>query len=167
MAIHFSRATSLLNEVLVAHSEQGICAILLGDTRQSVEAELKASFPAETLIESKPCDSLKQIIDYIAQPKQSLKLVLDIQGTVLQRLVWSAIAQIPLGETASYSDLALRIGKPTAVRALASACAANKLAIAIPCHRVIRKDGGLSGYRWGLSRKATLLQREAAAFNNL
>ncbi|EPK0733135.1 bifunctional DNA-binding transcriptional regulator/O6-methylguanine-DNA methyltransferase Ada [Escherichia coli] len=143
LAVRYALADCELGRCLVAESERGICAILLGDDDATLISELQQMFPAA---DNAPAD---------------LTLPLDIHGTAFQQQVWQALRTIPCGETVSYQQLANAIGKPKAVRAVASACAANKLAIVIPCHRVVRGDGTLSGYRWGVSRKAQLLRREA------
>ena len=152
-----------LGRCLVAESERGICAILLGDDDATLISELQQMFPAA---DNAPADLMfqqhvREVIASLNQRDTPLTLPLDIRGTAFQQQVWQALRTIPCGETVSYQQLANAIGKPKAVRAVASACAANKLAIIIPCHRVVRGDGTLSGYRWGVSRKAQLLRREA------
>jgi len=147
----------------VAESERGICALLLGDDDTALMAELTLMFP-HARYESQNEDFTRgvgQVIARVDNPDASLALPLDIRGTAFQQQVWQALRAIPCGETASYRQVAQTIGKPDAVRAVAGACAANKLAILIPCHRVVRTDGALSGYRWGTARKTALLQREA------
>lgn len=153
---------SSLGQVLVAQSAKGICAILLGDSEQELLADLQQRFAKATLKRQPDLPQLQKIIAFIEQPRAPLNLVVDMQGTEFQQRVWQLLCAIPLGETRSYKNLAAQLGQPNAVRALASACAANPIALAIPCHRVVRSDGGLSGYRWGVERKRELLKREAA-----
>ncbi|PZV31722.1 bifunctional transcriptional activator/DNA repair enzyme protein Ada [Escherichia coli] len=159
----YALADCELGRCLVAESERGICAILLGDDDATLISELQQMFPAA---DNAPADLMfqqhvREVIASLNQRDTPLTLPLDIRGTAFQQQVWQALRTIPCGETVSYQQLANAIGKPKAVRAVASACAANKLAIVIPCHRVVRGDGSLSGYRWGVSRKAQLLRREA------
>ena len=161
--IRFAIGHCFLGRVLVAQSERGICAILFGDNAEALQADLYRRFPRATLT---PADdafaqTVDQVIEFIEMPAKGLKLPLDIQGTVFQQQVWQALQNIPAGATASYRDIAQKIGSPRAVRAVAGACAANSLAVAVPCHRVVRNDGELSGYRWGTERKRALLDREA------
>lgn len=163
VSVRYTLADCALGRCLVAESERGICAILLGDDDATLVADLHALFPAAQDV---PADAnfqqrVREVIVAINSRDASLSLPLDIRGTAFQQQVWQALRTIPCGETVSYQQLASAIGKPKAVRAVASACGANKLAIVIPCHRVIRGDGALSGYRWGIARKAQLLQREA------
>ena len=162
VSVRYTLADCALGRCLVAESERGICAILLGDDDATLVADLHALFPAAQDV---PADAnfqqrVREVIVAINSRDASLSLPLDIRGTAFQQQVWQALRAIPCGETVSYQQLASAIGKPKAVRAVASACGANKLAIVIPCHRVIRGDGALSGYRWGIARKAQLLQRE-------
>ncbi|EMK0015353.1 bifunctional DNA-binding transcriptional regulator/O6-methylguanine-DNA methyltransferase Ada, partial [Escherichia coli] len=163
LAVRYALADCELGRCLVAESERGICAILLGDDDATLISELQQMFPAA---DNAPADltfqqHVREVIASLNQRDTPLTLPLDIRGTAFQQQVWQALRTIPCGETVSYQQLANAIGKPKAVRAVASACAANKLAIVIPCHRVVRGDGTLSGYRWGVSRKAQLLRREA------
>lgn len=163
LSVRYTLADCILGRCLVAESERGICAILLGNDDATLISELHALFPTA---QDAPADAdfsqhVSEVIAVINSRNTPLSLPLDIQGTAFQQQVWQALRTIPCGETVSYQQLANAIGKPKAVRAVASACAANKLAIVIPCHRVIRGDGALSGYRWGIVRKAQLLQREA------
>jgi len=162
-AIHFAIGECSLGSILVAQSGRGVCAVLLGDDPASLARDLQDQFPKAELIgaESGYEDVVAKVIGLIESPGVGLDLPLDIRGTAFQRRVWKALGQIPVGSTASYAEIAKKIGSPTAVRAVAQACGANKLAVAIPCHRVIRNDGGLSGYRWGVDRKRALLEREA------
>lgn len=161
--ITYACGTSSLGFFLIAQSNKGICAILLGDNQAELIAELTARFPAAHLQEREQdlTDFVQQLIKLIEQPTQSISLPLDIRGTLFQQRVWKLLQAIPAGETRSYSEIAQALGTPKTVRAVASACAANALAIVIPCHRVVRSDGNLAGYRWGLERKKNLLQREA------
>lgn len=153
---------SSLGQVLVAQSAKGICAILLGDSEQELLADLQERFANAEFKRQPTLPELQKVIAFIEQPSSPLELAINMQGTEFQQRVWKALCTIPLGETRSYKSLATQLGKPDAVRALASACAANPIALAIPCHRVVRSDGGLSGYRWGVERKRELLKREAA-----
>ncbi|EMQ0964459.1 bifunctional DNA-binding transcriptional regulator/O6-methylguanine-DNA methyltransferase Ada [Citrobacter braakii] len=162
VSVRYTLADCTLGRCLVAESERGICAILLGDDDATLVADLHGLFPAAQDV---PADAdfrqrVREVIAAINARDAPLSLPLDIRGTAFQQQVWQALRAIPCGETMSYQQLASAIGKPKAVRAVASACGANKLAIVIPCHRVIRGDGALSGYRWGIARKAQLLQRE-------
>lgn len=161
-SIRFSTGNCALGTLLAASSDRGVCGILLGDGRDVVRESLRKFFPRASLIEN-DIDSAKviaRIIRFLETPESGLDLTLDVRGSAFQRDVWQALCRIPAGMTASYAEIATEIGRPGAERAVAGACAANRLAIAIPCHRVIRKDGGLSGYRWGVARKRELLQRE-------
>lgn len=163
VAVRYATSDCSLGRCLVGESERGICAILLGDNDAVLTAELLALFPNA---EREPMEGefalrVQQVIASIDSRATPLSLPLDIRGTAFQQQVWQALRAIPCGETASYQQVARALGKPNAVRAVAAACAANKLAIIIPCHRVVRNDGALSGYRWGIARKAQLLKREA------
>ncbi|ATG75199.1 6-O-methylguanine DNA methyltransferase [Zobellella denitrificans] len=161
--IRFAVGQCSLGAILVAMSDKGICAILLGDDAEALLRELQERFPAARLIggETGFEQWVARVVGLVECPRQGQDLPLDIRGTVFQQKVWQALRQIPAGATISYAELARRIGQPRAVRAVAGACAANALAVAIPCHRVVRTDGGLSGYRWGIARKRQLLAREA------
>lgn len=163
--INYVTATCYLGWVLVAVTERGVCAIDLGDDPDSLISILAARFPAATLSEDDPTyvDWINQVINYLQTPAQGFDLPMDIQGTAFQRRVWEALQEIPVGQTSSYSEIAEKIGSPQAARAVANACAANKLAAVIPCHRVVPKAGGLGGYRWGITRKRALLDREKLA----
>lgn len=163
--IRYATGECLLGTVLVAASVKGICAILFGDDSNALERELNDRFPKATLVHGDgDIDALvTKIAGFIEAPQRQLGLTLDIRGTAFQQKVWQALREIPVGETASYAAVAKRIGSPTAARAVARACASNPIAFAVPCHRVVRIDGGLSGYRWGVERKQALLEREAAA----
>ncbi|SED83680.1 DNA-O6-methylguanine--protein-cysteine S-methyltransferase /Transcriptional regulator Ada [Rhizobiales bacterium GAS188] len=155
---------SSLGCVLVAATRRGVCAILIGDDPAALRADLRSRFPKAALIEPSPgfAELVAEVVRFVddASHAKGLGLPLDIRGTTFQRRVWEALRAIPSGETASYAEIAERVGSPHAVRAVASACGANKLAVAIPCHRVIAADGGLAGYRWGVERKRRLLERE-------
>ena len=160
--IRYIIGQSSLGPVLVAGSDGGVCAILLGDDSETLTGELHDRFPTARLSHgSELMGLLSKVVGFIEAPETSLDLPLDVGGTPFQRRVWQALRGIPCGTTASYRDIAARIGSPSSVRAVAQACAANSLAVAIPCHRVLRSDGDLSGYRWGVERKRALLQREA------
>ena len=152
-----------LGLVLVAQAERGICAILLGDDAALMQAELHSRFPlADIAADPRLAADLVQVIAHIEHPAPGFALPLDIRGTAFQRRVWEALRDIPPGQTRVYSQIATALGMPKAVRAVASACAANPFAVVVPCHRIIAKDGGLAGYRWGISRKRALLAREQA-----
>lgn len=160
--VRYALSDCTLGRCLVAESERGICAILPGDDDASLQKELATLFPHAR---HEPGDAVfaarvQQVIASVDNPGLTLKLPLDIRGTAFQQQVWQALRAIPDGETATYQQVAAAIGKPNAVRAVARACAANTLAIIIPCHRVVRNDGALSGYRWGVARKAAILRRE-------
>jgi AraC family transcriptional regulator, regulatory protein of adaptative response / methylated-DNA-[protein]-cysteine methyltransferase len=163
--IHFAIGECSLGSILVAKSERGVCSILLGEDPALLIHDLQDQFPKANLIgdESRYEDLVAKVVGLIEKPGVGLDLPLDIRGTAFQQRVWKALQQIPVGSTASYADIAKQIGMPKAVRAVAQACGANTLAVAIPCHRVIRNDGALSGYRWGVERKRVLLDREAHA----
>jgi AraC family transcriptional regulator of adaptative response/methylated-DNA-[protein]-cysteine methyltransferase len=164
-AIRFAVGECSLGSILVARSERGVCAILLGDDPDALARDLQNRFPQATLIGGDPDfeQLVALVVGFVEAPRLGLDLPLDVRGTAFQQRVWQALREIPAGSTASYTEIARRIGSPSAVRAVAQACAANALAVAIPCHRVIRNDGGLSGYRWGVERKRALLQREGRA----
>lgn len=161
--IHFAIAECSLGSILVAKSERGVCAVLMGDDPLLLVRDLQDQFPKADLIgdESGYENMVAKVIGLIEKPGVGLDLPLDIRGTAFQQRVWKALQQIPVGTTASYTDIAKAIGMPKAVRAVAQACGANSLAVAIPCHRVVRNDGAISGYRWGVERKRALLDREA------
>jgi AraC family transcriptional regulator of adaptative response/methylated-DNA-[protein]-cysteine methyltransferase len=161
--IHFAVGECSLGCILVAKSEKGVCAILLGGNPDALARDLQDRFPQARLIGGDAAFEklVATVIGFVESPAIGLDLPLDVRGTAFQRRVWQALRNIPVGATASYADIANRIGAPKAVRAVAQACGANVLAVAIPCHRVIRTDGGLSGYRWGVERKRSLLTKEA------
>jgi AraC family transcriptional regulator of adaptative response/methylated-DNA-[protein]-cysteine methyltransferase len=157
--LQFAIGTSTLGTVLVAASAQGVCAVLIGDDADTVLADLRDRFPTARL-ERGPAP-LTDALAALHHPDQATSLRLDLRGTVFQKLVWTALQAIPAGETRSYAEIGASIGQPTAARAIAAACAANPIAVLIPCHRVVRADGGLSGYRWGTARKRALLALES------
>ncbi|MDF1516118.1 MAG: bifunctional DNA-binding transcriptional regulator/O6-methylguanine-DNA methyltransferase Ada [Anaerolineae bacterium] len=161
--IQYTITTCALGWILIAATEIGLCALEFADDADTLEQNLKRTFSNATFVEHNARFEawVTTILTYLEAPTADLDLPLDIQGTVFQQKVWRALRQIPLGLTASYGEIAHRINQPTAARAVANACAANKIAVAIPCHRVIRQDGGLGGYRWGVARKQQLLEREA------
>ena len=161
--IRFAIGESSLGWVLVAASGKGVCTIMLGDAPEPLRDALTAQYPRARLIEGDADfkSTATTVIGFVDTPGKGLTLPLDIQGTAFQQRVWEALRNIPLGTTATYADIAAVIGAPKAVRAVARACASNRLAVAIPCHRVVRTDGSLSGYRWGVARKRKLLDREA------
>lgn len=161
--IRFAIGECSLGAILVAQSERGVCAISLGDQPGALVRELQDRFPRANLIggDREFEQLVARVVGMVEAPGTGLDLPLDVRGTAFQQRVWQALREIPAGQTASYSAIAQRIGAPGSVRAVAQACSANVLAVAIPCHRVVRKDGGLSGYRWGVERKRTLLAKEA------
>jgi AraC family transcriptional regulator of adaptative response/methylated-DNA-[protein]-cysteine methyltransferase len=162
--IRFAVGECSLGAILVAASDAGVCAILLNDDPDALVGDLQTRFPAAQLTRGDRNfeRSVSKVIAFVNDPASDLDLPLDIRGTAFQQRVWQALREIPAGESASYTDVAKRIGSPKAARAVARACAANPVAVAIPCHRVVRNGGGLSGYRWGVERKQALLEREAA-----
>ncbi len=163
VTIRFAVGECSLGSILVAATERGVCAIMLGDDPEALVRDLQDLFPKAELIggDSEFEQLVAKVIGFVEMPKLGLDLPLDVRGTAFQQCVWQALRKIPAGETVSYSEIARRIGSPRSARAVANACAANTLAVAIPCHRVVRIDGGLSAYRWGVERMRTLLQREA------
>jgi AraC family transcriptional regulator of adaptative response/methylated-DNA-[protein]-cysteine methyltransferase len=163
--IRFAVGECSLGAILVAQSERGVCAILIGDDPDVLVRELQDRFPQAELIGGDPAFEkwIAKVVGFVEAPALGLDLPLDVRGTAFQQRVWRALRKIPSGKTVSYTELAKRIGSPKSVRAVAQACAANPLAVAIPCHRVVRSDGGLAGYRWGVERKRLLLEREAKA----
>jgi AraC family transcriptional regulator of adaptative response/methylated-DNA-[protein]-cysteine methyltransferase len=160
--IHFAIGECSLGSILVARSDKGICSILLGDDPDALARDFQDRFPKANLIGGDPDyeQLVAKVVGLVEAPAIGLDLPLDVRGTVFQQRVWQALLEIPVGATASYAEIARRIGSPKSVRAVAQACAANNIAVAIPCHRVVKSDGALSGYRWGVERKSALLQRE-------
>jgi AraC family transcriptional regulator of adaptative response/methylated-DNA-[protein]-cysteine methyltransferase len=161
--IRFAVGECSLGSILVAQSDRGICAILLGDDPDSLARDLQDQFPKANLIGGDTGFErlVARVVGFVEAPSLGLDLPLDVRGTAFQQRVWQALRRIPVGSTASYTDVAELIGSPNSVRAVAQACGANALAVAIPCHRVVRNDGALSGYRWGVERKRALLKKEA------
>jgi AraC family transcriptional regulator of adaptative response/methylated-DNA-[protein]-cysteine methyltransferase len=162
--IRFAVGQTSLGAILVAESDRGIVAVTLGDDPDGLVRDLQDRFPKARLIGGDAGFEARvaQVVGAVEHPGTGIDLPLDIRGTAFQQRVWRALRQIPAGKTVTYADLAEKIGDPKAVRAVAGACAANSLAVLIPCHRVIRTDGSLSGYRWGVERKRGLLMREGA-----
>jgi AraC family transcriptional regulator, regulatory protein of adaptative response / methylated-DNA-[protein]-cysteine methyltransferase len=162
--IKFAVGQTSLGAILVASSRKGVAAILLGDDPDELVRNLQDRFPKAHLIgaDSEYEALVARVVGFVEVPAIGLDLPLDVRGTAFQQRVWQALREIPVGETVSYAEIAHRIGFPNAMRAVAGACAANNLAVAIPCHRVVRKDGSLSGYAWGVRRKRALLDREAS-----
>ncbi|WP_241609270.1 bifunctional DNA-binding transcriptional regulator/O6-methylguanine-DNA methyltransferase Ada [Rosenbergiella australiborealis] len=160
--IYFAVGECFMGSILVAQTLKGICAILIGDDPSKLVNEVQDQFPNAELIgaNSNFEKTIAQVIGFIEKPNSNFTLPLDIQGTAFQERVWQALREVPPGKTVSYSDLAEKIGSPKSARAVARACASNRIAVAIPCHRVIRSDGSLSGYRWGVERKKQLLDLE-------
>ncbi len=161
--IRFAVGQCWLGSILVAASERGVCAILLGDDADALLDDLRGRFPRAELLAGDAQFKLllATLVAFVEAPQQGLEVPLDVRGTAFQQQVWQVLQSIPAGSTLSYSAVAQRMGAPKSARAVAQACAANALAVAIPCHRVVRNDGGLSGYRWGVERKQALLAREA------
>ncbi|MFL6575636.1 MAG: bifunctional DNA-binding transcriptional regulator/O6-methylguanine-DNA methyltransferase Ada [Povalibacter sp.] len=165
VVIRFAVAQCSLGAILVAATDKGVCCILLGDDPERLVHDMQDRFPRAQLIGADAAFEklVAKVIGFVEAPALGLDLPLDVRGTAFQQRVWEALRAIPAGETVSYTEMAKRIGAPKAVRAIAQACAANPVAVAIPCHRVVRNDGALSGYRWGVERKRALLDREKVA----
>ena len=163
--IRFAAGQCSLGAILVARSEKGICVITLGDNPEELVRDLQDRFPNANLIGGDRAfeQLVAQVVGFVEAPQIGLDLPLDVRGTAFQQRVWQALRDIPVGRTVSYADIARRIGEPKAVRAVAQVCGANKIAVAIPCHRVVKNDGALSGYRWGVERKRALLEKDAQA----
>lgn len=163
--LSYATADSVLGHVLVARSAKGVCSILLGDNAGELVLDLAARFPRAVLVPDEVAveDDLAAVLRYIAKPSEGLHLTLDMRGTPFQRRVWEKLKAISVGRTVSYMELAKWVAPLANPRAVASACAANPIALAIPCHRVVRKSGDLAGYRWGIERKRELIRREALA----
>jgi len=162
-SICFAVGECCLGSILVAKSDRGICATVLGDDPDELARDLQDRFPRTNLIgdDGEFEQLVAKVVGFVEAPGIGLDLPLDVRRTAFQQRVWQALREIPPGETTSYTDIANRIGSPNSVRAVAQACAANVLAVAIPCHRVVRNDGDLSSYRWGVERKRALLEKEA------
>lgn len=163
-AIRFAVGECSLGSILVAQSQRGVCAILMGNDPDQLVRDLQDQFPQADLLggDADFEQVVAKVVGFVQAPALGLDLPLDIRGTAFQERVWQALRQIPAGRTATYTQIAQELGIPKAVRAVANACGANFLAVAIPCHRVVRKDGSLSGYRWGVDRKRKLLDHEAS-----
>jgi AraC family transcriptional regulator, regulatory protein of adaptative response / methylated-DNA-[protein]-cysteine methyltransferase len=163
--IRFAIGECSLGSILVARSDKGVCAILLGDDPAALARDLQDHFPKANLIGGDADFErlVAKVVGFVDAPALGLDLPLDIRGTAFQQRVWQALREIPVGETVSYAEIARRVGEPKSVRAVAQACGANNIAVAIPCHRVVKNDGTLSGYRWGVERKRALLEKEAQA----
>jgi AraC family transcriptional regulator of adaptative response/methylated-DNA-[protein]-cysteine methyltransferase len=163
--IQFAIGDSSLGLVLVAGSATGLCAVFLGDDRRALRRELQCRFPDAALVEGDAAFGALavRVIEFVESPGRGLDVALDLRGTEFQLRVWQALREIPAGSTASYGEIASRLNRPKSARDVGGACAANPLAVVVPCHRVVKKDGTLSGYRWGVDRKRALLEREAAA----
>jgi AraC family transcriptional regulator, regulatory protein of adaptative response / methylated-DNA-[protein]-cysteine methyltransferase len=163
--ISYATGESALGPVLVAGSISGVCAILIGADDNELAMDLAARFPKAKLVadEAVVKDDLAKVTRFVDKPTEGLDLALDLRGTPFQRRVWEALRRIPVGTTVTYSELAKSIGAPNAVRAVAGACAANPIALAVPCHRVVGSDGDLTGYYWGVERKRELIKKEATA----
>jgi len=163
--ISYATGECALGRLLVARSASGVCAILIGEDHDELAADLAARFPQAELVANEAVvgDDLAKVIRFVERPAEGLHLVLDMRGTPFQRRVWEKLRTIPVGRTVTYTELARWIGPLTSARAVAGACAANPIALAVPCHRVVRSDGDLAGYRWDVERKRELLRREAVA----
>jgi AraC family transcriptional regulator, regulatory protein of adaptative response / methylated-DNA-[protein]-cysteine methyltransferase len=163
--IQFGISWGSLGWILVASSPKGICAVLLGDDRRALTADLRHRFPGAELIAGDPEFErmAKKVVGVVEAPESSLDLPLDLKGTAFQQRVWRILREIPVGSTASYQEIAQKIGMSKTAQDVAEVCGANPLAVIVPCHRVIRSDGGLAGYRWGIKRKRALLEREKVA----
>jgi AraC family transcriptional regulator of adaptative response/methylated-DNA-[protein]-cysteine methyltransferase len=164
-SIRFAIGACSLGAILVAATDKGICAILMGDDPELLARDLQDRFPQAELrgAEADFEATVAKVVGLVESPAIGLDLPLDVRGTAFQQCVWQALRAIPSGSTVSYGELAERVGTPSGARAIAGACAANPIAVAIPCHRVVRQDGAISGYRWGVERKAALLKREGGA----
>ena len=162
--IHFAVGQCSLGAILVAQSARGVCAILLGDDPGTLVEQIQDLFPNATLVGGDRAfeQTVATVVGFVEQPALGLDLPLDIQGTAFQQRVWRALRRVPAGRVLSYAELAARVGVPNGARAVARACASNTLAVAIPCHRVVRTGGAVSGYRWGIARKQALIDRERA-----
>jgi len=163
--IQFAIGDCSLGSILVAATEMGVCSIMMGADPEPLISQLHGRFPNAHILDGGDAftQTVTDVVNYVEEPSRGLDLPLDIRGTAFQQRVWEALREVPAGMTASYSEIAARIGSPKAVRAVASACARNEIAVAIPCHRIIGQNGSLTGYRWGTERKQTLLEREHEA----
>lgn len=163
--IRIARTQSAMGPLLVGATEAGVCFIGFAEDFEALEGDLRHRFPAARVVEAPEelAATVRAIVEFIEEPRAALQLPLDLRGTAFQRRVWEALQQIPFGETRSYSQLAAELDAPLAVRAVARACAQNHVSLAVPCHRVIGKDGAITGYRWGLARKKRLLESESAS----
>ena len=163
--ISYATSESAVGRVLVARSISGVCAILIGAADNALVTDLGARFPEAKLVvdEAVVQDDLAKVTRFLDKPAEGLDLPLDLRGTPFQRRVWEALRTIPVGTTVTYRELANSIGAPNAARAVAGACAANPIALAVPCHRVVGSDGDLTGYYWGIERKRELIKKEATA----
>ncbi len=163
--LEFAIGRSSIGLVLVAQSAKGVTAVLLGDDADALRGELARRFPRATVVERADAvgEMAERVVRFVESPSGVLDLLLDLRGTAFQRRVWAALREIPTGATASYAEVAARIGEPAAARAVAQACASNPAAVVVPCHRVVASDGSIAGYRWGVERKRALLAREASA----
>lgn len=161
--ITYAMAMADLGRVLVARTAAGVCAILFSDSAEDLAADLAARFAATRLKADNAAlrSELAKVLGFVGAPSDRLDFAIDMRGTPFQCRVWAALRAIPAGTTISYAELARRIGEPGSARAVAGACAANPIALAVPCHRVVRSDGGLAGYRWGIERKRALPGKEA------
>jgi AraC family transcriptional regulator of adaptative response/methylated-DNA-[protein]-cysteine methyltransferase len=167
VAIRYSIGRSSLGLVMIAATDRGICSVRFGESEAALLEELRAGFPLASVA---PAGGdfeswSRAVVEYIDNPRVAPDLPLDIRGTAFQQRVWQALREIPAGKTVSYTQLAVKAGSPAAVRAVGSACAANPVAVLVPCHRAVKSDGGLSGYRWGVERKRALLAKESARGN--
>ncbi|HZI63100.1 MAG TPA: bifunctional DNA-binding transcriptional regulator/O6-methylguanine-DNA methyltransferase Ada [Pyrinomonadaceae bacterium] len=162
ISINYTIVASPLGQLLVAVTQRGVCAVRMGDTDAVLEKDLRAEFPAATILRNDPAlrEPVKRILNHLTNKEPQLDLPLDIRATAFQRQVWEQLRAIPYGQTVSYGEVAKALGKPGAVRAVGRACATNPVALVIPCHRVVREDQSLGGYRWGLERKQKLIDRE-------
>jgi AraC family transcriptional regulator of adaptative response/methylated-DNA-[protein]-cysteine methyltransferase len=163
--IRFAFATFSLGTVLVATSDKGVAAILMGDDRAALTRELTSAFPdARAVVDETGLeDTIAKVVDFLEAPHKRLDLLLDIRGGALEQVVWQALCAVPPGETITYGQIAKALPVPVTAQEVGAACAANVLAVAIPCHRVVKADGSISGYRWGVQRKRKLINREAGA----
>jgi AraC family transcriptional regulator of adaptative response/methylated-DNA-[protein]-cysteine methyltransferase len=163
--ISYSTSECFLGQVLVARSVKGACAILIGADRDELEVDLASCFPEAKLVANETAvhDDLVKVIRFVEKPAEGLYLPLDMRGTPFQRRVWEKLSAIPVGRTVTYTDVAYWVGPLTSARAVAGACASNPIALAVPCHRVVRSNGDLAGYRWGVERKREMIRREAMA----